>query len=198
MRKPHVMKYQVSNACVYYFTSTCKKLQWLVKLKFLIIFFSEFSFAAAVQPYMIPIMRSNLPFGFTLCHACMGFAHSSIKFPPNYTQVLHCSDFDEQFCMVYLLVVADLFDSTLPSKLYFISIKHSIKDGWYFADGARLSTDRLHLTEFITDEPNYERNTEKMIECVQKIVPEMLRRSGVPNMQLLLCLTKYTWSVKAV
>lgn len=145
-----------------------------------------------------PAIRSNLPPGFTFCDPEIGFAHGSLKSPPGVSDLLHCVNMDECFHTVYLLAVANLFDSSSLLELFFISMKHHLEEGWYFGDGVVLSADRTHATRFLADDPVYERgpgSMEEMNTIVRRVVPEMLRKSGIPSIQPLLCLTKYTWLV---
>jgi len=145
-----------------------------------------------------PAIRSNLPPGFTFSDPRMGFAQGSIKSPIGCTDIFHCVDVDEDFHTVYLLVAANLFDSNSPLELYFIFMKRHLNEGWYFADGVVLSSDCTCATRFLVQEPVYERIPEELEEVnrrVQRMVPEMLRKSGVPNIQPILCTKKYTWFV---
>ena len=146
-----------------------------------------------------PAIQSNLPPGFTFCDPRIDFAHCSFKCPINFTNLLHCVDVEKHIHTVYLLIVANLFDSSLPLELYMISMKHHLKEGWYFADGAVLSSDGAYATRFLVEEPVHERAPgamEEMNRTVQRIVPKMLRKSGISSIQPLLWLTKYTWFVK--
>lgn len=145
-----------------------------------------------------PAIRSNLPTGYVFCDPAIGFAHGSFKNPLNLTDLLHYADVDGNFHTVHLLVVANLFDSKSPQELYLISIKHHLKEGWYFVDGAVLSSDATHATRFLVDDPVYERDPKAMEELnitLHRVIPEMLRKSGVSSIQPILYLTKYTWSV---
>lgn len=144
-----------------------------------------------------PAVRSNLPPGFTFCDPeTIGLAHGSFKSPAGITDLLHCVNVDKCFKTVYLLAVANLFNSSSPLELYLFSMKHHLEEGWHFVDGVVLSSDGTRATRFLVDEPVYERGPESLDEMnrtVQKIVPEMFRKSGIPSLQPLLCLTKYTW-----
>ncbi len=126
----------------------------------------------------------------------MGFAQGSLKCAVDITVLLHCMKVDEFFHTVYMLAVKNLFDSSSIYELYLISIKHHLEEKWYYADGVVLSSDGTQATRFLVDEPVYNRDPgslEEMSRVVQRIVPEMLRRSGIPSIQPLLCLSKYTW-----
>ena len=146
-----------------------------------------------------PAIRSNLPLGYTFCDPSIGFAHGSIKSPTNNADLLHCAHVDEHFHTVYLLSVANLFDSSSPMELCLISMKHHLQEGWYFVDGVVLSPDATRATRFLVDEPVYKRKIKALEEIngiVQRIMPEMLQKSGISSLQPLLCLTKYTWLVQ--
>lgn len=145
-----------------------------------------------------PNIRNNLPPGFIFCDPKLGFAHSSFKVPKEIAILFHCTNLDECFCTLYLLTVANLFDPTLPLELYFISIKKHLKEEWYFLDSVILSSDGSSAIKFLIDDPAHERSSESLEEMnrtVKRIVPEMFRSNGVPSIQPLLCLAKYTWYV---
>ena len=140
--------------------------------------------------------QSNLPEGFTFCNPEMGYAHGSFKSPMGITDLLHYTEVDASFQMVYALVVNNLFDANLTEQLQLITVKHHLKDGWYLADGVLLSNDVTHAICFLNERPVHNRGPqplEEMNRVVQRIVPEMLRQSGVPSIPCLLHLTKYTW-----
>ena len=142
--------------------------------------------------------RSNLPQGFLFCNPEIGFAHGSIKNPDaiGITDLLHYTEVDESLQTMYLLAVTNLFESGLPQQLYFIMAKHHIVHKWYFIDGVVLSDDGRHATRYLLEEPFHSRESKTMEEVnavVAKIVPLMLKKSGVSSISLLLQLTKYTW-----
>lgn len=146
-----------------------------------------------------PSMQSNLPAGFTFCNPKVGLAHGSLQSPVHFTDLLHYTEVDDSFQSMYLLGATNLFNVNSPLQLHFISVKHHLKEGWYFADGALLSADGTRATQFLLDKPIYDRGTqpiEEMNRTVQRIVSKMLRKCGLPNIRLLLHLTKYTWLVK--
>ena len=139
--------------------------------------------------------QSNLPVGYTFINPQIGFAHGSLKSPMGITDLLHYTKVDEYFQTMYILAVSDLFDDTSTKQLQLITVKHSLKEGWYLADGVLLSSGGA---QFLSEKPVYSRGPqalEEMNGIVQKIVPDMLRQSGVPSIPCLLRLTKYTWLV---
>ena len=142
--------------------------------------------------------QSNLPVGYTFMNPQVGFAHGSLKSPMGITDLLHYTKVDEYFQTIYLLAVTDLFDATSTKQLQLITVKHSLKEGWYLADGMVLSSDGTHALRFLSEKPVYSRGPgalEEMNEVVQKVVPDMLRQSGVPSIPCLQHLMKYTWLV---
>lgn len=141
-------------------------------------------------------VQSNLPHGFVLCNPEIGFAHGSIKMPINYTNVLHYTEVNGVIETVYLLCANNLFNINLPLELHFISIKHHKEEDWYFAEGILLSSDGTCAIKFLLEKAVYDRNPQAMDEMnrtVQKVIPEMLRTRGLPSIQALLHLKKYTW-----
>lgn len=128
----------------------------------------------------------------------MDLAQGSLKSPIGVTDLLHCMVVDDTVHTLYLLAVANLFDSTLPLKLMLITVQHNLQKDSYLADGVFLSSDGTSAVEFLCEKPFHEREPDalqKMSGEVQRIVPELLRKSGIPSLQPLLCLTKYTWYI---
>ena len=143
--------------------------------------------------------QSNLPEGCTFCNPEIGFAHGSLKSPMNVTDLLHYTEIDESFQMMYLLLVTNLFDASSTEQLQLIIVKHHLKEGWYLADGALLSSDGTRAVCFLLEKPVYNRGPlplEEINGVVQRVVPKMLRQNGLPSIVCLLHLTKYTWLVK--
>ena len=140
-------------------------------------------------------IRSNLPSGFTFCSPNLGLAHGSLK-SPSLTDLLHYTEVDDSFQTVYLLSTVDLFGPNSTLKLHFIFTKHHLEEGWYFTDGVILSNDATCAMGFLLDKPVYDRGPRPMEEVnrvVQRILPKMLRKSGVSSIQPLIRLLKYTW-----
>ena len=130
----------------------------------------------------------------------MDLAQGSLKSPIGVTDLLHSMIVDDTVHTLYLLAVANLFDSTLPLKLMLITVKHNLEEDSYLADGVFLSSDGTLATAFLNEKPFHERDPDalqKMNGEVQRIVPELLRKSGIPSLQPLLCLTKFTWYMVA-
>lgn len=144
-------------------------------------------------------VRSNLPPGSIFCNPEIGYAHGSLKSPlTDLTDLHHYTEVYDSFQTTYLLSAVDLLSPNSSMELHFISVKHHLEEGWYFADGAVLSTDGTCVKQFLLDKPIYDRGpqpVEEMNGIVQRIVPKMLRKSGVPSIQPLLRLLKYTWLV---
>lgn len=86
-------------------------------------------------------LRSNLPFRYTLCNPEIGFAQGSLKYPTHSTGLLHYTEVDGDIRTVYLFGATNLYNINLPLQLHLIFVKHHMKEGWYFADGAILSID---------------------------------------------------------
>lgn len=145
-------------------------------------------------------IQSNLPSEFTFCNPEIGFAHGSMRCSLyEYTDLLHYTEKDESFQTVYLLCAADLFSTNSPLQLHFFSVRRRLEEDWYFVDGAVLSIDGTRATHFLLDKPIYDRvpqAIEEMNITVQRMLPRMLRRSGVSSIQPLLRLLKYTWLVE--
>ena len=81
--------------------------------------------------------------------------------------------------------------------MYIITVNHHIAEGWYFADGVVLSTNATYATKFLLD-VSYTQHSQSIAEMnkvVNRIIPMMLRRSGVSSIPLLLHLSQYTWLV---
>ena len=145
-----------------------------------------------------PATQSNLPAGYVFCNPEVGFAHGSLKSTANVTDLLHCTEADEYFQTMYLLAITNLFDATSAKHLQLITVKYHLKERWYLADGVLVSSDGIHALQFLSEKPVYSRGPqplEEMNGIVQRVVPEMLRRNGVPSILCLLHLTKYTWLV---
>ena len=144
-------------------------------------------------------IRLNLPSGYFFCKPELGLAHGSIKSPLlDVTGLLHYTEVDESFQTVYLLDAIDMCDTNSPLQLHFLFFKHHLQEGWYFADGAILSSDASQATKFLLDKPFYERSLQAMEEInrmVQDIVPKMLRKNGVSSIWLSIHLAKYIWLV---
>ena len=143
-----------------------------------------------------PRVQSYLPPEFTVCHPEIGFAQGSLKLPIGHGDLLHCVEVDDQFQTTYLLLTANI-QSADSKQLYIIAVKHHLVEEWYFVDGAHLSANGTHATKFLLDE-SYTRRSQsiaEMNEVVERIIPVMLRRSGVSSIPLLLYLSKYTWLV---
>ena len=144
-------------------------------------------------------MRSNLPLKFTLCSPGIGFAHGSLKSPLHATDLLHFTEVDDSVQTMYLFGATNLFNVNSPLQLHLISVKHHMEEDWYFADGVVLSIDCSRATEFLLDKAIYDRGPQTldvMNGTVQRIIPKMFRSRGVPSIQPLLHLKKYTWLVK--
>ena len=142
-------------------------------------------------------IQSNLPPGYTFCHPDIGFAHASLKAPTtDNIELVHYTEVESSFQILYLLSAVNLFTTDLPLELQFFCVKHHLEEGWYFVDGVVVSMDATYALRFLRDEAIYDRGfqpLEEMNQMVQRIVPKMLQKSGVPSLQPLLRLLKYTW-----
>lgn len=140
-----------------------------------------------------PVLKNYLPSGFTLCHPeILGLEAGSLKLPAGHTVLLHYSEMSEHFNTIYMLAHADV--PTNGSKLLSIyKIKHHLTEGWYFADGLLMSSDGAHVTRFLHNTAYTKRSQsiEEMNNIVKKMIPEILRKNGVPSVQLLTRFIKY-------
>ena len=145
-----------------------------------------------------PAVQSYLPSGFTMCSPELGFAQGSLKTPVGHTDLLHCVEVDDPFQTTYLLRTTNIRSADSKQLCIYIdiiTIKHHMVEGWYFADGALLSTNGIHATKFLLDASYtyHSQSITEMNKVVEKVIPMMLRRSGVSSIPLLLHLSKYTW-----
>lgn len=140
---------------------------------------------------------SNLPPGFTFCNPDMGLAHGSLKsYIADATCLLHYTEDNGPFKTTYVLDAINLFSADSPLELHFIYVKHNLDESRYFADGAVLSNDGTHALKFLLDEPFYDRGPNALEELngtVERVIPQMLRRNGVPSLEIVILLMKYTW-----
>ena len=144
--------------------------------------------------------KSNLPVGYTFCNPQIGLAQSSFKCFTDITILLHYTEVNEYFQTMYLFAVTDLFNATSTKQLQLFTFKHNLKEEWYLADGVLLSSDGTCALRFLSETPVYSRGPqalEEMNGIIHKIVPNMLRRSGVPSIPCLQHLIKYTWLVQS-
>ena len=143
-------------------------------------------------------IRGNLPPGYTFCNPEIGFA--SLKTPStDRVHLLHCTEVEDSLQTLYVLSAVGLFSPNSPLELHFTFVKHHLEEGWYFADCAVVSNDATFAVQFLLDKPIYDRGPrplEDMNRVVQRVVPQMLRKSGVSSIQLLIHVLKYKWLVR--
>lgn len=141
-----------------------------------------------------PAVQTYLPPGFILCNPEIGFDHCSLKLPAGHSILLHCIEMNDSFKTMYMLAHANIQSDDSP-ELYFITVRHHLVEGWYFADGVHLSISGSHATEFLlnTDYTRRSQSIEEMNSIVEKVVPKMLREKGISSVGLIKSLMKYTW-----
>ena len=144
-------------------------------------------------------IESNLPPGYTFCNPNIGLAHRSLRTPfTDHANVLHCTEVDSSLQTLYTLSAVGLFDANATLELHFVSVKHYLEEGRFFVDGAIVSNDGTRAVRFLHEDPIYDRGPlplEEMSRVLQRVVPLMLRKSGVASIPPLLQLLKYAWSV---
>ena len=140
-----------------------------------------------------PALKNYLPPGFTLCHPeIVGLGAGSLKLPAGYTILLHYSEMSEHFHTIYMLAHADV-PTNGSTLLNIYIIKHHLTEGWYFADGLLISSDNAHVTRFLHNAAYTKRtqSIEEMNNIVKKMIPAMLRKNGIPSIQLFTHFTTY-------
>lgn len=131
-----------------------------------------------------PTLQNYLPPGFIICHPEIGFADGSLKLPVDYLNLLHYTEINDPFQVMYMIAKSD----GSHTELAFVIVKHHLHERWYLADGVHFLANDIGNIRFLHNTLYTRRSQtiEEMKELVKNIVPKMLRANGVPSIPFLM------------